>query len=583
MATEPVEKLAPSGLYAIASFDGAPIDPSDCDALGLLGANDAIRSPGAILRAVDNDGTCAASYVEQGANALAFVGSLDRVMQTNDKSPAETALHCMSRWGSDVAAHLPGEWSFMNWDADSRSATIGVSRAIRDPIYFASDGKRVAIAPQIDALARLPWVGREIDDVGFACTSGRAALRRKMAHSTLLPKVRILEPGSLYRLDSDGAVHSIAASTTIEPWHGSFADAVTVLEGELRAIVRDAMAPHRTIAITLSGGLDSALIAWIASEELRSDQNLFCITSVSPAGSKLKDERRESHSIAEMLGLPVEFVIPDEDADPYMPNMATMLHGGSALVSPRHYLDAALLVAARNRGADAVLSGHGGESNVTRSENILGLQSGLRYARNIARQKFFSGQPSARERFHVKLSPALYQRLPAEIVALNCEQPISRPRLPSAAIGLTLRNPNLPYTFTSVPGAGIRHYRPFRAPSFRGLMAGMPAGFTVRGGLSRALGRAMLTGHVPEAVRMATSGRPFSPDYEVRLQRKAAHAADRVDRYGDGLAAALIDLPWLRQALKGMAAAGPKSVRSSFTTQLTACSAEFLNQWERSG
>lgn len=559
------------GLYALASLDGAPLAMRDRLALGLPADTDAP----VLVRARDGGAPATIGppaflgHLDE-PDALAAELGLDRATP-----PARLLCAALARFGDVTPARVPGEWSWLDWDG--MTLTLMASDTLRDRLLFATDGRRVAVAPHVAALARLDWVERRPDSANLLRHMGRAPLRTTIGDRTMLGGVRRVEAGTCVRI----ARGRTWASTRLPlpepvPWTGGFAEAVEALEAVLRHSLRALMVRHPASAVLLSGGLDSSLLAVFAAAE-RGAGSLVALTSVAPPDSGLPDEAGFARMVADQAGIAMRPVVPGPDADPYRPGDAMLRWMQHPLASPRHYLYDALYREAREAGADAVLDGSEGEWSLTAYPDGLGPRQRVRdWLGGLgARMR----APSVHDAFQVRLSA------PALAVAAHELGPAMR--LPPSRFvhrrgGPWGYSPSIEQTLgqtTTTPLPEVRRLLPLRDRRLLTMFAGMPYRFVTEGGLARAPGRALLAGKVPDAVRLRTRGAPFSPDYPYRMRRHAARTRAYLADYVRAGVGEWLDLAWLDTALGVIATRDDVPLDLLFQAQATAMTAAFLTHW----
>ena len=146
-----------------------------------------------------------------------------------------------------------------DWAPRGGVTLIG-SIARRDPLLYARLGHRLAIAPSLELLSRLDWVGRDLDETGFLFAVGRDTLRRHVGERTILKHVHALPDGTGVVFDLQGT-----RTITCEPFEpltrftGSFTEAMDEADALLRTIMRQRVARAPGVACLLSGGPGSSL------------------------------------------------------------------------------------------------------------------------------------------------------------------------------------------------------------------------------------------------------------------------------------------------------------------------------------
>lgn len=569
------------GIYALGSFAGDAVDPTDCRILGIDPTRDGF---GGMARDFPGTNGTVDRHAE-GANVLLFLGRLHdparlaAELGRREAGPAEMALAALLRWGADARSRMPGEWSLLHWNAIERRLQIATSFRLRDRVLIAQRGSRFAVAPSLTVLSRLGWIDDAIDPEGLAFELSPQRLRLGHEGHTVLRQVRQVEAGQFVTLDAAGKHVVRRAPLEAIPWQGDFQDGVAAATDALRGILRRTMAPYRRIGVLLSGGLDSTLVAAIAAEELRSDQTLTAFTSVAPPGTGLIDERAWTQDTADHLGIELVPIWPADDCEIYRPAPHEFENGPTRSV--RHYLYSALFGAAHDRGVELMLDGEYGESALSRWANFVTPMSRLRATARGLRQRLGSGWEAPQEKFLARFAPDFLARMPASLRGAVPPMPVDR-LSPSRPIGFTRGQPGFGAFPTADTGCALRRANPCLGDiELLRLVAGMPASFLCRDGHHRALIRAMLAGRVPEETRLRTEKRAFSPDYVDRLIREAPPLTVRLDAWRAAGVGQILDLDWMARTIGPMSAGEPLSYQTVVKFHTTAMAAAFLVDWRK--
>jgi asparagine synthase (glutamine-hydrolysing) len=196
-------------------------------------------------------------------------------------SDSEAILHAYEEHGPDCVRKLNGIFAFALWD-DSRKRLV----ASRDefgvkPLYWCSDGQRVAVASEIGALLQAGLATAELDLF--------RGIHKLPAASTL-----IAEPGAAPRVESwreaPGEPHrDLTEHDLADLLAERFTDAVE------RQMMSDV--PYGAF---LSGGVDSAAV--VAAMAKRSAQPPSTFTIGFPGHGGLLDERAPAAESARLIG-----------------------------------------------------------------------------------------------------------------------------------------------------------------------------------------------------------------------------------------------------------------------------------------
>ena len=592
-----------SGIYALASLNGAPLSPADLETMGLP-SSDGIaiatdQRPAGVTAMADGlavhawDAQPEALDLFRTGEALTVLaGFLDEPEELRAslgagaaETPAQLAAAALARWGRETPVRMLGEWTLLHWEARRRQLTLLSSEALRDRTHFALHQGRIALAPEALRLGRLPWVGLALDPAGLAFASSRAGLRHTRTDQTMWRYIHALQPGTreIFREDGRTTDHAPGPEPP-ERWAGSFEEAVEAIEAVGRRIVRQQMTRQGRSAFFLSGGLDSTLLTSWGAYERGTAREMFCVSSMAPPGSGLEDESEWSLAAAESLGVELQGVWPAAESNLFRPSVELYrrLEGPA---DHRFNVYSELQGAALTGGATAVLDGMNGEMHVTAGFAVPETLSWLRIRGSqlldaVARRPRYCGWPA--EAFHLRFSPQVLAQLPGAWGAVWRKGP---PRVSGINTGWAAGDPPIGISpvarkMSAVPTEGdygVRHLLPYRDQRLLRLTAQIPAGFLQHGGQTRSLARAMLKGRVPDSVRLRSRGRPFSPDYTLRFKTQATEVAERTPIFRASGVGRWVDLDWLDQVVSSVARSNRNPEYGTlYTIQGTALLAEFL-------
>ncbi len=544
-----------NGIYGLVSLNGSPLLREDCAVLGLNAEAGSFAG-----RAFDCILPQMVERVEHGEDIALFLGrlndpeTLSQTLDVADASAGELALAAFNRWGAEMQAHVPGSWAIALWRGEQKILEITTSHLSRDQIYYAYNGKQVAIAPSLATLAALSWVDDSIDSIGLATMFGNPRLTIKLPRATHVKSVSKLGSGCYARFDKDGLQLRERAALKLRPWQGDFEDAVEAATDAVRQIVRREIAPHKHIGVFLSGGLDSTTLAWLASEEVGSHQTLTAFCSVAPEGSGLQDDWKWAKIVADQLGIELVPVCPRPDAQFYQPDPRNFIRFNG--FSARHYLYDAFYNSAVERGIGVMLDGLIGEISITgntrmiSSRNIPGVMKGALldwWQSRIEREDDWTTVALG-----IKPHSDWAETLPDQFKTFRNYQTGAEWHWPKRARGLPRMSPALGQQGTATFLPQLRTAPCLTDPELICLTSGMPANFFRWKGQGRSLVRAMLKGAISDDIRLRGKGGEFSPDYLQRLVSETPHLIKRVEQYSAAGVDKYVDLNWLERQAKSM-------------------------------
>ncbi len=576
-----------SGIFGLFHCDGKPIDDVSARFLGISLPKDRTSW---IVQGFDGQAPHAVSRHDSATSTTVLVGELEgandlalRLGLPSGAPAAQIASEALERFGSNTPIELVGEWSLLNW-RHSGNLTLMLSAAHRDRIFFASSGRRIAVAPNLSAFTQIGWVSADIDEAGLLFQLGRADIRSAQGGRTLLKAVQRLEPGE--SITFEAGTQGIRKRTQVflpqRRWKGTFKDAVAESEALLRQIMSTRVARSGRVGPLLSGGLDSSVLTWLVAEQSQKGLSPLCITSSAPNWSELSDETGFAEIVARHLGLNNCHVFPAQEANTYRPPNHILSGASGPILSNRHCLTEAFQIKAREEGLSLLINGTYGEMSVTADFPEVTIRHKLQgFAAHIRRAIAGAGQAYiASNSFHVRLARHRLDALPEPVRAAIARPPVAGISSPNDGllgyvdgVEKALAHPNEFYA------GALRMDFPFRDMRLLRLFASFPLKTIFEGGRDRPIVRQMLCGKVPELIRLRRQGMPASPDHFARLKHQAADARRRIPAFREKDIDDWLDLDWLDQALARVSEHGARDYVDANEVQLTALAAEFLYWW----
>jgi asparagine synthase (glutamine-hydrolysing) len=214
-------------------------------------------------------------------------------------SDSEVVVHSYEEYGLDCVRHLSGIFAFALWDERRRRLVAARDTFGVKPLYWWTDGRRVALASEIGALLAAGLVEARVDPVAL---DHYLACRFVPAPRTLFDGIRKLPAASTLVVEENGAPR-------IEGWReapgSTFEGAADdELAGQLAERFTDAVERQMMSDVPygafLSGGVDSAAV--VAAMAARSDQAPTTFTIGFPGHGDELDERGPAAESARLIG-----------------------------------------------------------------------------------------------------------------------------------------------------------------------------------------------------------------------------------------------------------------------------------------
>lgn len=298
-----------------------------CGIVGIVGGHPAARAPlvremadAIVHRGPDSDGYHATRLADVGVRRLAIVdlehGDQPILSETGDRAivfngeiynyrelraelvqrghrfrsdaDTEVILHLFEDEGADCLRRLHGMFAFAIVSDDE--VFIARDRLGIKPLYVTSirGGGTLLFASEVKALLRCREVDVSVDPASFA---DRRVLGYQTGLQTAFAAIRRLPPGHYLRLrDRAGALEVEERryyQVSVAPQDRGFDEAA----GEVRDALQQAVDTHVhadvPVSLTLSGGIDSTLLAWMLRSGARGATRTYTIACDPQAQDRL--------------------------------------------------------------------------------------------------------------------------------------------------------------------------------------------------------------------------------------------------------------------------------------------------------
>jgi asparagine synthase (glutamine-hydrolysing) len=211
----------------------------------------------------------AAAVQGQRDGPVAFDGAIDnrealarRLGRRGDRDqPASDAELAGELWwtlGADGLALIAGQFAFALWDGSARRLILARDRVGYAPLYFALAGERFVFASEYKALLAIGSI---------PAVPNRAALQSIQSTKWVRPGVTCLEgiypvaPGAILELAGDRVSSQRYWDIPVRIGEGDEAAHASRLRESFLETLRRQTEPYQRLGISLSGGLDSAIVA----------------------------------------------------------------------------------------------------------------------------------------------------------------------------------------------------------------------------------------------------------------------------------------------------------------------------------
>jgi asparagine synthase (glutamine-hydrolysing) len=269
------------------------------------------------------------------------------------QTDTETVLAAVATWGLQAGARLRGMFALAVLDTRTGTLTLGRDVMGIKPLFFAAREDALAFASVPVPVAAWVSGGKpKPDPVGVA--SYLSTIRTTLGTRTMFESVRTLRPGEWLELAPSGRVQATVIHTPMDVEQASGRDVRSVVTDSVRTHLRSDV----PLCCLLSGGLDSTIIAAIASRELGS-LHTYC-AGAEDGPEAVGEDFAYAERVAAILGTKHTRVgVSREAFHARVPELVRSL--GVPLSTPNEVAIAEVARAMRADGKVVTLSGEGAD------------------------------------------------------------------------------------------------------------------------------------------------------------------------------------------------------------------------------
>lgn len=393
--------------------DGVYVDPLSGLSLGARRLS-IIDLAGGHQPLSNEDGTVWAVLNGEIYNHPELFGMLEgRGHRFGSRTDTEVLVHLYEELGPGLVHALEGMYAFAVWDTREERLIVGRDRMGEKPLFYWSDGQQLRFASELGALARViprPELRSSAVDEYFVL--GYVSSPRSFLEGVeQLPPAHVLE----WRAASPGvncrSYWSPPAVT--EPPDADASSLAEEVQSLLERSVRSRLIADVPLGVFLSGGLDSTLIAAIASQIGVANLKTFSVGYDAGNVSELDPARRT----ATALGTDhAELVLSEGDVAESLPRLLGRLDQPLAdpALAPLHAVSVLarqqVTVAVGGEGADELFGGYPRYRWLERAERIDKVVPAS-VARSVSATIALAGRPQSRAR---RLAEVISPRDPLE-------------------------------------------------------------------------------------------------------------------------------------------------------------------------
>ena len=254
-------------------------------------------------------------------------------------------------------------FAFAYWDGRERTLLVARDAMGIKPLYYHAGAGTFAFASEVKAMERAQICPLTLDEDAVDSFLSYGAV---IGPSTIRKEIRELEPGHLLRVNARREVTEreywslTDATAETSPFAGTFEEAASFIRERLEHAVSSHLVSDVPVGVFLSGGVDSSLLALLASRCATSPITLLTVAFPEQEFSELPYARQiakglpHPHKVVTLSATDLHDLLPDALAAMDQPTV----DGINTYVICRAGADCALKVLLTGIGGDELFGGY---------------------------------------------------------------------------------------------------------------------------------------------------------------------------------------------------------------------------------
>ncbi|HXJ12777.1 MAG TPA: asparagine synthase-related protein [Candidatus Limnocylindrales bacterium] len=236
-----------------------------------------------------------------------LIGKLGRLATDYGQSvpDSELILRAYAKWGSACVEQLRGDFSFAIWDAVKEQLFCARDHLGIKPFYYANVGSLLVFSNSLDCVRRHPAISERLNDLAIADFLLFDMIREPGATSFV--DIQRLRPAHTLecRRSNVSARRYWVLPVSAPIYQRRPRECVEQFRELLDRAVADRLRTD-SVAVFMTGGLDSSTVAASAQRTLGLPEGVFAYTEVFDSLIP-HEERRYAMLVAKALKIPIEF------------------------------------------------------------------------------------------------------------------------------------------------------------------------------------------------------------------------------------------------------------------------------------